>query len=649
MICADARAWLIQPLVALPATRPLLALARHIATMQSPTDTSEGGASGSLPPPPPAANGGERRKIVIRVRRAAASPSPPPHDDHSAAAASTSVRPVAATATATAATAAETAPTAVSCTSNEQQAQPAITERERDTAADEQPVTSGSAARAPSASPATPPAAAPVLDSPPSQQLPSESQWKEAAALLVATVAQHAAQNAPPPDPAATARVAAEPTKRASLRPTSAAPIRTAPTAVASATAPAWTRPTSARRSASASLRNASPSPARAPSASPEPPNATRAASSSVRSGRPNQSRPPAWEGARGKSRKELDADSAFLSVEAVQAQWNDARAAAAAAVAGTNAAATASLEAARWGQALRALRSVCLIRLPSGKCGTGFLFADGFVMTNAHVIETAEEARLAKVIFFFDAERGDANPTSTAPPVAVLSLAPKELFIASPRVLFTLPDAEHLDYAVIKLAPGPPRTASAAAAAADPDDRYSGLDLTSSDSLATLPTVQRSHWQQVQDVDPLELSSADPAARDLVYVVQHPLGRAKQFHLDEVTKGNGKLFTRYRADTSYGSSGSPVISWTTGAVVALHHKSVCEDSQLPRGENQGILMSAIIADLNARSAGLLKLWTWHRTCGDECQLEIRTRACSFARAWRCVRVCSAQSRARAR
>jgi hypothetical protein len=89
-----------------------------------------------------------------------------------------------------------------------------------------------------------------------------------------------------------------------------------------------------------------------------------------------------------------------------------------------------------------RALDAVCLIRVATGSCGTGFLIANGYIMTNHHVLKTVEAATTATVTFFFE---GDD-------PGITLQLDPESFFQTSPKVLFTLPDSSHLDYTVVRL-----------------------------------------------------------------------------------------------------------------------------------------------------------------------------------------------------
>lgn len=85
-----------------------------------------------------------------------------------------------------------------------------------------------------------------------------------------------------------------------------------------------------------------------------------------------------------------------------------------------------------------------------------------------------------------------------------------------------------------------------------------------------------------------------------------------------------GKLWIRYNTSTSYGSSGSPVIRVNEngeGSVIALHHKSVQEANDR-KSENQGVLLSAILDDINSKCKGRFKLYAWNHQCPSTIRLE---------------------------
>jgi V8-like Glu-specific endopeptidase len=197
----------------------------------------------------------------------------------------------------------------------------------------------------------------------------------------------------------------------------------------------------------------------------------------------------------------------------------------------------------------LRLASSVCRVLTPGG-FGTGFLVGNGFVMTNNHVIPTANVAAQSKVEFNYQ-EDGSGG------------YAPTRRYDCESSKFRTSAD---LDYSLVRVA-----TPSAEATA----------------SLST--------WGQ------LRLNGkADPIPSDHVVIIQHPNGAHKQI----VLTANYVLATQqhllhYTTDTMPGSSGSPVFndSWQ---VVAIHHAGGAlhkDTNGNVRYVNEGVLMSAIEKD----------------------------------------------------
>jgi len=86
----------------------------------------------------------------------------------------------------------------------------------------------------------------------------------------------------------------------------------------------------------------------------------------------------------------------------------------------------------------------------------------------------------------------------------------------------------------------------------------------------------------------------------DPVFIVQHPKGRQKEIVLRDNEVANNGLFEtvlRYRADSDYGSSGSPVFN-ANWELVALHHAAIASAETDQVSYQQGIRIHAIIADL---------------------------------------------------
>jgi endonuclease G, mitochondrial len=202
-----------------------------------------------------------------------------------------------------------------------------------------------------------------------------------------------------------------------------------------------------------------------------------------------------------------------------------------------------------------------------ASKLGSGFLVSPNLFLTNCHVIGDIFEARGAQITF--DRELGDDG---TALPTTTFLLEPEKF------ALFSAPD--QLDYALVAVG----RLNSGRAALSDfgfcalsdrPDKHVIGMN---------------------------------------VNIVQHPRGWLKMIALR-----NNHLVYRtdrtllYETDTEEGSSGSPVFNddWE---LVALHHwAQPFLEHQDDRGQqipvtitvNEGVRISAIYKDLQARLAGL--------------------------------------------
>ena len=169
----------------------------------------------------------------------------------------------------------------------------------------------------------------------------------------------------------------------------------------------------------------------------------------------------------------------------------------------------------------------------------TGFLVAPGLLLTNWHVLKTADHAASSFVTFNFEDDLS-GRPKSSR----IFDLLPDQLFVA---------DAE-LDFALVAVAT---RTT-----ADEPLSEFGFLRL----------------FEQTGKLDPNQRQAAN--------IIQHPLGQPKKVvlrdnYFEEVPKDSidparkqNSLF--YGSDTLKGSSGSPVCSdeWY---VVALHRGGVPE------------------------------------------------------------------------
>lgn len=186
--------------------------------------------------------------------------------------------------------------------------------------------------------------------------------------------------------------------------------------------------------------------------------------------------------------------------------------------------------------------RAVCRI-VTGSSLGTGFLIADGFIMTNNHVIEDQTTASGAMAEFEFAV---DTDPIS-------VSLRPERFFFTD----------ESLDFTIVGC------------------DMPAGLDV---------------------NPIPLRRNPATVSRRERVNVIQHPRGRAKEIALhDNHVERVLDTVIKYRTDTEPGSSGSPVFN-NDWELVALHHAGVKQSDG--SALNEGVRISAIVQRLLGRSQG---------------------------------------------
>jgi V8-like Glu-specific endopeptidase len=196
--------------------------------------------------------------------------------------------------------------------------------------------------------------------------------------------------------------------------------------------------------------------------------------------------------------------------------------------------------------------RSVARVSSPAG-LGTGFLTSDGLLITNHHVIATAEQARAATVWFNYEETAAGAGRD-----VAEFALDPDAGFATSP-----LEGGD--DWTAVRVA-----------------DDTSG-------------------WGTIPLVD------ATIAVGGYLNIIQHPQGPPKQIAMyHNVVAYADADPVQYLTDTRPGSSGSPVFD-SEWRVVALHHSG----GWLPEPgsgrvsfRNEGIHVQALICGL--RSSGLL-------------------------------------------
>jgi N-acetylmuramoyl-L-alanine amidase len=223
-----------------------------------------------------------------------------------------------------------------------------------------------------------------------------------------------------------------------------------------------------------------------------------------------------------------------------------------------------------------RARRSVCRIIVPAGQIdflgrpsvngwkGTGFLVGDNLLLTNHHVLNSIEVARVAEAEFGFEVSPDDLLQGRMEGPAQGkrFKLDPQRIFVTSPAT------ADGLDYTFVWIE--------------DTAARENG------------------HIQMVR-------ASFTARRFDPAYIIHHPQGRLKEVSLDdtEVLRIRSTVI-HYASDTDFGSSGAPVFD-RNGRLIALHHArnddqpEQLEDGRITHVLNEGIKISAIAIDLENR------------------------------------------------
>ncbi|WP_289061743.1 S8 family serine peptidase [uncultured Zobellia sp.] len=175
--------------------------------------------------------------------------------------------------------------------------------------------------------------------------------------------------------------------------------------------------------------------------------------------------------------------------------------------------------------------------RLGNTGYGTGFLIAPNLILTNNHVLGTADTARNSTIQFNYELDQfGNPNKSES------FNLLPDEFFMTS-----------HYKK--------------------DAGDPYSGLDFT-------IVAVEKMS-NEGTPISNFPVARLDKKLGKIIdgencAIVQHPKGDYKKIVMKDirmlVLKGD---FLIYESDTLPGSSGSMVLGLGTGEVVALHHSAV--------------------------------------------------------------------------
>lgn len=208
--------------------------------------------------------------------------------------------------------------------------------------------------------------------------------------------------------------------------------------------------------------------------------------------------------------------------------------------------------------------KAVCRLLINgSGLCTGWLLGCEGHLMTNNHCIGNASDA--ANTDFMFNYQHSSCTGSATAGSAIVASSA---------TFLRTSPfSSSGLDYTLVKLPVNPTAT-------------YGYLSL----------------------------SSVAPVVGDRIYIVQHPAGRLKEIAVNTNIGGTSGGFAavntvntngiRYYADTEGGSSGSPVLSYASNLVFAIHNTGGCQNGSYGRSDKLIADIGSLMPNCGVDNAG---------------------------------------------
>ena len=194
--------------------------------------------------------------------------------------------------------------------------------------------------------------------------------------------------------------------------------------------------------------------------------------------------------------------------------------------------------------------RSVVRVVRADGASGSGFLTGENLLITNHHVLPTADAAREALVQFNYQKTIHGLDARSET-----VRLSPQNAFVTSPT--------EEDDWTAVRVE-------------GNPKEKWGATKLT----------------------------RVDPQVQDHVNIIQHPGGGPKQvalYHNIVVFVDDKRL--QYLTDTLPGSSGSPVYD-SDWRVVALHHSGGWlrePGSKETYFRNEGIHINVIIEGLKRK------------------------------------------------
>jgi V8-like Glu-specific endopeptidase len=198
---------------------------------------------------------------------------------------------------------------------------------------------------------------------------------------------------------------------------------------------------------------------------------------------------------------------------------------------------------------ALEAAKAVVHITLSDGY-GSGFMCAPNLLITNHHVLQTAEQAQRATFTFNYQLDH------------QFKELPASSVYARAGGIFYT---SEAFDFTIVEV--------------------ESPIELT-----------------------PLRLKAVRAQLNDRVTIIQHPAGGYKKISMQNnfVQFANNEL-VQYTTSTLPGSSGSPVFD-TEFSVIAIHHSGgmlLEPDSSTRYLRNEGISMVAVLKDVQQHASGI--------------------------------------------
>jgi hypothetical protein len=204
----------------------------------------------------------------------------------------------------------------------------------------------------------------------------------------------------------------------------------------------------------------------------------------------------------------------------------------------------------------LQRAKAIARIDLGARGKGSGFLIADDLLLTNHHVFENKDQARISKAQFNYQQTLDGLSATYDE-----YELDPEGVFETSL------------------------------------DDDWSVVKVKSKDG-----ELAGKKWAS------LSVLEQDPKMNDFTIIIQHPSGGPKQialYHNVIAYVDPAKRVVQYLTDTEPGSSGSPVFD-TNWNLIALHHsggwlREPGTESKQTFYRNEGIHVSTVIKGLQSK------------------------------------------------